>query len=96
MSEPPKIKEEYNKCRLAIQNFPIKCKMYISLLIALQDDSILPTIPKSVKKNYENYINLFGKLTPDEQLYFVRSHIEYVTACIKGDRTEKVQTVQEI
>lgn len=45
-------------------SFPLKCKMYLYLLIGIQDEQCSNQVPKALKKNYERFTNVFKKLSP--------------------------------
>lgn len=60
-----------------IEYLPVKCKMYLNLLISIKEDSF-NSIPKIIRKNYENFTSVFRNLDDPERSYFINKNIEFV------------------
>lgn len=60
-----------------IEHLPVKCKMYLNLLISVKEDNF-NSIPKIIRKNYENFSSVFQNLDDGERSYFINKNIEFV------------------
>lgn len=60
-----------------IEYLPVKCKMYLNLLISVKEDNF-NSIPKIIRKNYENFSSVFQNLDEAERSYFINKNIEFV------------------
>jgi hypothetical protein len=52
MSSTESISEQYSRFRTALDHFPYKCRMFLSLLIGLHDEHCAGQVPKTIRKNY--------------------------------------------
>lgn len=85
MAEVVTIHQRFNNLREIVERFPLKCRLFMSLLLSHLPQGSNIQIPKDFKQAYSLFTHTFDKFSSDEKLYFIgqiSSHIS--TSLQKG------------
>lgn len=87
MPEGISLNEQYSRFKATIADFPYKCRMFLSVLIGLHDESTAAQVPKAIRKNYEPFTSAFKHLSPPERAEFLARTISFVRSKLLGEKT---------
>lgn len=77
-----------------VETFPLKCKLFLCLLLSHLPNGQDLQVPKEFKKAYASYTHAFAKLAHDEKLSFIWDVSEHVAGCLANQKKENISVLE--
>jgi hypothetical protein len=85
MTEPITQSQKFTILRETTEGFPLKCKLFLNLLLSQLPQGQQIQTPKDFKKAYSCLAHAFGKLSHEEKLYFIGQVSDHAVSFIRNE-----------
>lgn len=86
MSETLSDQQKFYILKEIVDRFPLKCKLFLNLLLSTLPPGNSIQIPRDFKKAYSGFVQVFQKSNSDEKLYYIGQMSDHIEGCLKNSR----------
>ncbi len=86
MTETIPITQKFDILRETTERLPLKCKLFLQLLLSQLPQGNKIQIPKDFKKAYSFFTQTFSKLKSQEKLYYIGELSDHITLCLASSK----------